>query len=234
MSSGKGREKIKLMGASTDVKARNVGGSPDSRRDVSDMASLAGFKGTAGTDGIGTVSMGAYTSAIAKLEREYGALKAIPTVLAGADGSGFYAAAAGSARGAVLMLHRKSMANAAKHAKAQKREEADGFKMPTDGKLTSRAGYTVRHEYGHLLQNALYQKARKNGYTGTAAQHAAFVYRRIEATAREKYKATSESLSKYGHSNAKEAFAESFANLNSGAPNAFGKALGDYLKNNKL
>lgn len=58
MSSGKGREKIKLMGASTDVKARNVGGSPDSRRDVSDMASLAGFKGTAGTDGIGTVSMG--------------------------------------------------------------------------------------------------------------------------------------------------------------------------------
>lgn len=147
MSSGKGREKIKLMGASTDVRARNVGGSPDSRRDVSDMASLAGFKGTAGTDGIGTVSMGAYTSAIAKLEREYGALKAIPTVLAGADGAGFYAAAAGSASGAVLMLNRKSMANAAKHAKAQKSEEADGFKMPTDGKLTSLAGYTVRHEY---------------------------------------------------------------------------------------
>lgn len=49
-----------------------------------------------------------------------------------------------------------------------------------------------------------------------------------------KYGATSKSLSEYGKSNHYEAFAESFANLNSGSPNAFGKAMGDYLKKNKL
>lgn len=132
------------------------------------------------------------------------------------------------------MLNRGSMANAAVHARSQRKEEADGFKMPTDGKLTSLANYTVKHEYGHLLQNALYQRAKANGYSGTEGQFAAYVYKKIESTARKKYGATSSSLSRYGKTNSMEAFAESFANLNSGSPNAFGKALGEYLSNNRL
>lgn len=178
--------------------------------------------------------MGAYLSAISNLEREYGALNAVPTEIMGADGRGFYAAAGHSDKAAVLILNRGHMANAAAHARSQKKDEADGFKMPTDGKLTSLANYTVKHEYGHLLQNALYQKAKANGYSGTEGQFAASAYNEIERTARKKYGATSGSLSRYGHTNSKEAFAESFANLNSGSPNAFGKALGEYLSNNKL
>ena len=52
--------------------------------------------------------------------------------------------------------------------------------------------------------------------------------------AKAKYGANSNSLSRYGRSNVYEAFAESFASLNGGNPTAFGKALGDYLKTNKL
>lgn len=234
VSSGKRKMHIRLLGHDSSCHPKNAGGNPDSRSGVEELAKMAGFAATAGTDEIGTQSMGAYTSAIGKLERKYGALKAVPTTLAGADGTGFYAAAGGSDKGAVLMLNRKAMANAAKHAKAQGKEEADGFKMPTDGKLTSRANYTVTHEYGHLLQNALYQKAKKNGYTGTRSQHAKKAYKSIQRTAFMKYGATIKSLSRYGRTNEFEAFAESFANLNSGSPNAFGKAMGDYLKKNKL
>lgn len=234
MTSGKRKMRIKLLGASTSPGLKNLGGQPDKRSGIQELARMAGFAATAGTDAIGTQSMGLYASAIGKLERKYGALKAVPTTLAGADGRDFYAAAGAFGGGAVLALNRRSMSNAAKHAKAQKREEAKGFKMRTDGKLTSQANYTVTHEYGHLLQNALYQKAKKNGYTGTSKEHAKKVYKILERTAFMKYGATSKSLSEYGKSNHYEAFAESFANLNSGSPNAFGKAMGDYLKKNKL
>ncbi|WP_148362926.1 hypothetical protein [Olsenella massiliensis] len=121
---------------------------------------MAGFKDVVGTDAIGTQSMGAYLSAIAKMEKEYEALKATPTVLAGADGEGFYAAAGSIGDGAVMLLNRSYMGNAAKHARSQRDEESSGFKMPTNGRITSQAAYTVKHEYGHLLQNALYQEDR--------------------------------------------------------------------------
>lgn len=233
VTNGSKKQQIQLLGASSGFHAKNIGGSPESRSDVVTLVKNAGFVGAYGTDSIGTQSMGTYLSAISKLEREYGALNAVPTTIVGADGN-FYAAAGHSDKGATLMLNRSSMANAAAHARSQKKEEADGFKMPTDGKLTSLANYTVKHEYGHLLQNALYQKAKTNGYSGTEGQFAASVYKEIKNTALKKYGATSSSLSRYGQNNSKEAFAESFANLNSGSPNAFGKALGEYLSNNKL
>lgn len=234
VTGGSSKEKIQLLGATIGFHAKNIGGSPESRKDIVTLVENAGFVGAYGTDSIGMQSMGAYLSAISKLEREYGALSAVPTTIMGADGRGFYAAAGHSDKSAVLMLNRSSMANAAAHARSQKKAEADGFKMPTDGKLTSLANYTVKHEYGHLLQNALYQKAKTNGYSGTEGQFAASVYKEIKKTAQKKYGATDSSLSRYGHNNSMEAFAESFANLNSGSPNAFGKALGEYLSNNKL
>ena len=235
MSDGIRRENFKLLGISTFANPSNVGGAPDSRADINTLGANAGFAKILGTDGIGTQSLGLYIQAIGNLEREYGALKAVPTMLAGADFSDrAIAAAGGNSQSAVLLLGRSSMSNAAKAAKAQKRMEKDNWSMPTDGKLTSQAKATVTHEYGHLLQNALYQKAVKNGYTGTREQHAAAAYRTIKRTAKTKYNASSNSLSRYGRSNAYEAFAESFASLNGGNPTAFGKALGDYLKANKL
>lgn len=234
MSNGRTRAKIKLLGASSGVRAHNVGGPRDVRKDVSELAKMAGFAGALGTDSIGKQSMSSYMTAIGRLEKEYGALKAVPTTVAGADGKGFHAAAATGPGGATLILNRASMGNAARHARETARESAAGFKMPTNGKLTSNARYTVTHEYGHLLQNALYQKARKSGYNRSQRQFAAKAYRDISRTAAKKYGATGKSLSKYGKTNAFEAFAESFASLHSGAPTAYGKAMADYLRKNKL
>lgn len=226
--------KVTLMGKNTGVYARNVGGATESHKDVVTLGEMAGFKEIMGLDSVGIQSMGAYISAIGALEREYGALKAVPTVLLGADGIGFYAAAGGTNNGAAMLLNRRYMSNAAKHAKVSNHESSKGFKMPTNGKLTTAATYTVKHEYGHLLQNALYKKAVENGYKGSSQKHAREIYNQIKHTAIKKYGATSKSLSSYGKSNVYEAFAESFAGLHSGNPTAFSLALRDYLNSNKL
>ena len=235
VSSGKKRESFKLFGVSTQQSPKNVGGSPDGRQDIVALAHVAGFTEVLGTQDIGTQSLGFYIKAIGNLEKKYGALKAVPTSLAGADFSNnALAAAGGNSKGATLLLSRSSMGNAIGAAKAQAAMEKTNWAMSTDGKLSSRARATVTHEYGHLLQNALYQKAVAKGYTGTKSQHANETYKTIVGIAKTKYGANSNSLSRYGRSNAYEAFAESFASLNGGNPTAFGKALGDYLKANKL
>lgn len=132
------------------------------------------------------------------------------------------------------LLHVGHMKNAAKRAKGEITAQQTHHHMPIDGRLTSRAGYTITHEYGHLVQHALYQRALKNGYNGTeeAFRQRAFVS--IASSAVRKYGATGKDLSNYGRNNAAEFFAESFANANLGAPNAFGRAMQDYLKSNPL
>lgn len=227
-------EQVRMMGRSSDVHARNVGGAPDSRDGVVTLMSRVGFTEVNGTDAIGTQSMSAYAQQLGRLEREYGAIGAVPTVLVGADGSGFYAAAGSVGDGAVLMLNRQSAGNAARMAKAHAAEEQSGFKMPTDGRLTSQAGYTVTHEYGHLLQNALYQRAKANGYNGTEEQFRAGAKRAITRKAVGTYGGRDSQLSRYGHYNTAEFFAEAFANSQLGRPNAFGKAMNDYLRDHKL
>ena len=42
------------------------------------------------------------------------------------------------------------------------------------------------------------------------------------------------SVSRYGETNAREFFAESFASLHSGSPSAYGKAMDDWLKKNEI
>lgn len=81
-------EKVRMMGRSSDVHARNVGGAPDSRDGVATLMSQVGFTEVNGTDAIGTQSMSAYAQQLNKLEREFDAINAVPTVLVGADGSG--------------------------------------------------------------------------------------------------------------------------------------------------
>lgn len=59
-TNGGSKQRIRLLGASSGVHARNVGGSPESRSDIVTLVKNAGFIGAAGTDQIGTQSMGAY------------------------------------------------------------------------------------------------------------------------------------------------------------------------------
>ncbi len=87
---------------------------------------------------------------------------------------------------------------------------------------------------GIFYKTPCIKKTVSNGYTGTSKQYANAAFREIERIARVKYGATDASLLRYGHTNSFEAFAESFASLNSGAPTAFGKAMMDYLAGNRL
>lgn len=227
---------ISLLGRNTALSITSILESKDQRKDVNDISSLAGFTGGSyGTDAIDTQSMSAYMLHLHRLEKEYGALEAVPTSIHGATGRGFLAAAGGDGKGhATLLLNVGEMKNAAHRAKSEITSQRTHHHMPTDGKLTSRAGYTVTHEYGHLVQHALYQKAVKNGYTGTEKAFRRRAYRDIASSAVRKYGATGKDLSNYGRSNTAEFFAESFANANLGAPNAFGRAMQDYLKRNSL
>ncbi|OFK24216.1 DUF4417 domain-containing protein [Olsenella sp. HMSC062G07] len=234
-TAGAMKERVKLLGADTNAHLSNIGGAPDSRRDVIEIARNAGFSGVYGTDEIKTQSMSSYMQQVHSLEQKYGALHAVPTQLLGADGKGFYAAASSAGNGqAVLVLHRRNASNVVALAHAHEREENSGFKMPTDGRLTSRANYTITHEYGHLVQNALYTQAVRNGYTGSERKFAGTAKREIEEIAIGRYGGSGSMMSGYGHYNAHEFFAESFAYSQLGAPNAYGRAMNDYLGTHRI
>lgn len=236
------REKIKLInegislfGKSTKVKISHIYTTPDSRDDVIDMALYTGFvEGSFGTDVIGTQSMSAYMLQLQKLEKEYGAIHAVPTKVYAATGN-FTAAAGSDGNGnANLLLNPRHMANAATLARNQRREEATFFFMPTNGRLTSYAGYTVAHEYGHLVQNALYQRAISRGASVSADTFSEIAKKEINSIAMKKYSSKGVAMSTYGQYNSYEFFAEAFANAHLGAPNAIGLAMRDYLRDNKL
>ncbi len=55
----------------------------------------------------------------------------------------------------------------------------------------------------------------------------------IRSIAKSKYGASSDNPSRYGSTNRRELFAESFASMTGGNPNAYGKAMRDWFKNRK-
>ena len=156
---------ISLHGGNSAFTITSILENQDQRKDVNDISSLAGFTGGSyGTDAIDTQSMSAYMLHLNRLEKEYGALGAVPTSIHGATGRGFLAAAGGDGKGnAVLLLHVGKMKNAAYRAKSEITAQRTHHHMQTDGRLTSRAGYTVTHEYGHLVQHPCIKKLLKMG-----------------------------------------------------------------------
>ena len=119
--------------------------------------------------------------------------------------------------------------NVGAYKKTLSDSQKSGFKTKTDGKATSQYSYTVRHEYGHLTQYNL-----RNGATGNAANASdARMRSEIRSIAKSKYGARSDSPSSYGATNRREFFAESFASMTGGNPNAYGKAMRDWFKNRK-
>ena len=111
---------------------------------------------------------------------------------------------------------------------------------------------TITHEYGHILENDIIRrrispdimeealKLREQGeikrantkLRGEESKHARAIFNEILDIAREEDEnfKLKESLSKYGHTNTFEAFAETFMNSQCGAPNVLGKAMNKWLK----
>ena len=130
-----------------------------------------------------------------------------------------------------LLINRRLMSGIANMNAAQREMERIGWNMPTDGKVTSLARYSITHEYGHLTESALYLKSRSSGSTKTEGQDARARTNAILKIAKG-YGATRGDVSHYGQQNSYEFFAEAFANAHSGKPNAIGRAMSEYLKRN--
>lgn len=219
---------------STNPGLKNIGGAPDRRKDIQNIFSEIGFTDVTGTNGIDTALLGAYARTLNVLERKYGAISASknPVFTTGNATNGAIAAVmydGADPSKQIMVINSDYLGQLKPNLTAQKMSESSGHFTKTDGKITSRAGYAITHEYGHMLHNALASRSSRSSDSFTAKAE-----KEIRSIAKKKYGATSGNVSKYGSTNSKEFFAESFASLNSGSPNPYGKAMGDWLKSNRL
>ena len=209
-------------------------GSQESRGDIKQMARLAGFEDVDGTGDIPTAILGAQLLQLQTLEKQYGVIGARENMLLAVPGgnSGTIAQVAyNEASGAqTLVLNLDEFQNVRSIRSLQEAAQRSGYHMPTDGRITSLARYSVTHEYGHMVHNELYNVARANGYTGSKRKFVHDEWGKIQRIANTRYGASNKDLSAYGFVNRREAFAEAFANAHLGNPNPVGRAMQDYLK----
>lgn len=214
--------------------AYNWGGAPDKRDDIQTLfTDRLGFAEVTGTNNIDTAVLGAYGNALIGLERRYGAIAA-------SDKPSF-TTFNGTATAAVrynplnpssqsMGINPAQMGNMSNYLKSQRESAATGWHALTDGKITKVAAYSITHEYGHMLSNAL---AAKSGMSADGFSIRA--WREVDAIAKSKYGAKKGSApSRYGETNRAEFFAEAFASAHGGSPNEYGKAMQDWLKTNRL
>ena len=106
-----------------------------------------------------------------------------------------------------------------------------GWAAANKGDLAANAYYSVTHEYGHMLHNAMYAKAKANGYTGTRNEFVAKCNAEIEKIAKERYGVKRKTdVSQYGGTNGREKFAETFASSQLGGNTGMAKAMRYWLK----
>lgn len=237
ISVGNTGQVIEVGSGTSSVGSLGIGGdmNPDSRKDIQTMfVSHTGFSEIVGTDKMDTAVLGAYGIQLNNLERRFGAIGGSEKVsVAMTDKADFVAAVSYNPLNTgqqTLILNYSDMGKISKAVSQQRASEKSGWAMPTDGSVKSMARYTVTHEYGHILHNQLYARAKANGYTGTRNQFIGSAMREIKSNAIKNYGATQKSLSGYGATNSREFFAETFANANLGNPNALGHAMNDWLK----
>lgn len=202
-----------------------VSGSAESRPDIRQMfINELGFKEMYGTDSIPTAQLGAIGNALRQNERNQKILENNNVYLAVTNQPGVKGAAARMKDGSMIMfLNPSAHSNVGQYRSGLRSEQRSGFKTATDGRSTSDFSYTARHEYGHLVQ---YDATARTG------KSAAQIRNEVQQIAKSRYNATSANPSRYGASKPQEYFAESYASMYGGNPNAHGKALSDWLKSN--
>ena len=231
--------KGELNGGKNDIK--NIGGDSDARSDIQKMfVDELGFSDVKGLKGIDTAILGAQGIALNNLERKYGALAAVGVgsmEVLGMDSASAIAAVRSNAltgQPNALMLNRRNFSEISSMTAYQREAEKARWSMPTDSSTISLARYTATHEYGHIVESALYMRDRAaQGGNLHEGVHAAQVKRDILSIAKG-YGGSATDVSRYGNYDSYEFFAEAFANANSGRPNAIGRAMNDYLRQHKL
>lgn len=208
-----------------------ISSSVETRPDIRKMfIDELGFKELYGTNALSTAQLGALGIQLKKLEREHGTISDGETYLSVVNKPNVLGAAMQMKDGSkVMFINPKAHENLGAYKKTLSDSQKSGFKTKTDGKVTNQYSYTVRHEYGHLTQYNL-----RNGATGKAADASdARMRAEIRSIAKSKYGASSDDPSRYGSTNRREFFAESFASMTGGSPNAYGKAMRDWFKKRK-
>lgn len=235
---GRGSTSLVFTNEKTGGGLTNIGGAADRRADIQTMfVSELGFEEVSGTNRIPTATLGSYGIVLNELEREYGAIAASEGVVFTTANSRDAATGTLAAiyyndsqpNNQFMVINSSKLSSTKQALKVQSESESTGWWPSTNGKITRRNGQIITHEYGHMLSNAL---AAQSGMTGSSFSLKAA--QEITSIARSKYGASSSSPSTYGGTNAAELFAESFASYRSGNPNAYGKAMGDWLQSNKL
>lgn len=233
-SSGKSSGGIIIGNEDSGVSFGGVGEeTPDSRSDIQRMfVDELGFKDIVNTDDFDTAVLGAQGVRLNELERKYGAIKGSGSARVAAVPDASFIAAVGrdGAGNQTLIFNISAMGSVSKMNSSQRESEKSNWNMPTSGNAKSLAQYAVTHEYGHMLQNTMYQKALKGGYTASQARFARTQANHILKIATTKYGAKQSDVSRYGTKNTAEFFAEAFAGAHSGKPNAVGKAMREWLK----
>lgn len=198
----------------------------ETRKDIRQLfINELGFKELYGTNNIPTAQLGALGIQLKKLEQKYGVLSDGKVYLSVTNKPGAKGAAMMTKDGSmVLFVNPSAHSSVSGYRNSLRREQRSGFKTATDGRVTNDFSYTARHEYGHLLQ---FQTTSNTG------KSAGQIRNEVQSIARKKYKASSKSPSRYGATNVYEYFAESFASATGGNPNAHGKAMNDWLRNNR-
>lgn len=126
------------------------------------------------------------------------------------------------------------------------RGQKSGFKMPSTDEF--RNTYTITHEYGHILEAAISRKRtdfeefeksismynpalKAKEYIAAEKRHADIIKDEILEIAKNNNPNfnLADNLSRYGHTNSYEFFAEVFANSQCGAPNELGNAMQQWL-----
>ena len=208
-------------------------GSKEDRPDIKSMSNMASLRDIDGTGDIPTGILNSQLIQLQNLNKKFHAINN-DVLLVGVDGARDEAVAAVSydeqSNRQTLMMNINHFKTVKDMHESQKLNEAFNQFMPTNSKITSSIYYAVTHEYGHLLHNFLYMKAKAAGYKGTRKQFVSNAWKAVERIANRKFNAPKTSMSAYGNTNTREAFAEAFANSQLGNPNEVGKAMNYWLK----
>ena len=217
------------------------GGKPyppeNSSNDLQNKYGLIGFERVYGGDDVQNSVLGSYADQLARLDRKFGAIRNSenPDVIVVNEKRSDAIAAVGfnpfNPADQTLYLNEAYLGRISRVVADTKASTAAGWSAKNSGDLRANAYYSVTHEYGHMLHNQLYAKAKAAGYTGTRNEFVAQCNAEIAKIAKERYRVTrSTEVSRYGESNGREKFAETFASSQLGGRTGMAKAMRYWLK----
>lgn len=208
----------------------------NSSNDLQTKYGRIGFETLYGGDNVQNAVLGSYADQLARLDRRFGAIKGSdkPEVII-TNESGSTLAAVGfnpqNPADQTLYINAKKLGKIKKAVATTKESTASGWAAANKGDLKANAYYAVTHEYGHMLHNQMFAKAKANGYTGTRNEFVARCNAEILNIAKQRYGVKRKTqVSVYGNTNGRERFAETFASSQLGGNTAMAKAMRYWLK----